>query len=78
MNSREAVTQVTLAQYIYTPTAIERTISEFHELCEVDTDVDGESIRLLFCPKIDCPSTVQDDFLNYALELSALELLSKE
>jgi hypothetical protein len=78
MKSREAVTRVTVAHYIYTPTAIEQTINEFHELCEVETDVDGESTRLLFRPKIDCPSTVSDDFLNYALELSALELLSKE
>lgn len=78
MTSREAETQVTLTHYVYTPAAIEQTIREFHELCGVEADVEGESTKLLFHPKVDCPSTVSDDFLNYALELSALELLSRK
>jgi hypothetical protein len=78
MTSRDAGTQVTLTHYVYTQAAIEQTINEFHELCEVEADVEGESTRVLFRPKIDCPSTVSDDFLNYALELSALEMLSRK
>ena len=35
-----------------------------------------EFTHLSFHLKTDCPSTVCDDFLNYALELSAQELLS--
>jgi hypothetical protein len=66
---------VTLTHYVYTPTAIQETIRAFHELCGVETDVNGESTHLLFQRKADCPSTVTDDFLNYALELSAQELL---
>jgi hypothetical protein len=67
---------VTLPHYVYTQAAIEETIRTFHELCGVEARAEKESTRLLFHLKTDCPSTVCDDFLNYALELSAQELLS--
>jgi hypothetical protein len=70
---------VTLTHYVYTPTAIEETIRAFHELCDVEAHIEEESTHLRFHVKSDCPRTVCDDFLNYALELSAQELLgSKE
>ena len=68
-------TPVTLTHDVYTPAAIDETIRAFHELCGVEARVEGESTHLLFHLKADCPSTVCDDFLNYALELSAQELL---
>jgi hypothetical protein len=68
-------TLVTLTHYIYTPAAIAETTQAFNQLCAVCANVEGESTQLRFHPKTDCPSTVCDDFLNYALELSALELL---
>jgi hypothetical protein len=70
--------RVTLTHYIYAPAAIEETIRTFHELCDVEADVEEESTHLRFHLKSDCPSTVCDDFLNYALELSAQELLSSK
>jgi hypothetical protein len=70
-----AETPVALTHDAYTPAAIEETIRAFHELCSVEAYVDGESTHLRFHLKTDSPSTVCDDFLNYALELSAQELL---
>jgi hypothetical protein len=69
-------TPLTLTHDVYTPAAIEQTICAFDQLCGVETDVEGESTHLRFHLKTDCPCTVCDDFLNYALELSAQELLS--
>jgi len=69
---------VTLTHCVYTPAAIEATIRAFHELCEVEAEIEEQYTHLRFHLKTDCPSTVCDDFLNYALELSAQELLSKE
>jgi hypothetical protein len=69
---------VTLTHYVYTPAAIGETIRAFHELCDVEADVEEESTHLHFYPKSDCPVTVCDDFLNYALELSAQELLTNK
>jgi hypothetical protein len=66
---------VTLTHDVYTQAAIKQTIRAFHELCGVEADVEAESTYLRFHLKADCPSTVCDDFLNYALELSAEELL---
>ena len=51
MTSREAETQVTLTHYVYTPAAIEQTIREFHELCGVEADVEGESTQTPFPPE---------------------------
>lgn len=67
---------VTLTHDVYTPAAIEQTIRAFHGLCRVEADIGGESTHVRFHFKTDRPSTVRDDFLNYALELSAQELLS--
>ncbi len=75
-NALEA--SVTLTHDVYTQTAIEETIRAFHELCGVETDVRGECTHLCFSLKTGCPSTVCDDFLNYALELSAQELLGRK
>jgi hypothetical protein len=69
---------VTLTHYVYTPAAIEETIRAFGELCDVEADVAEGSTYLFFHLKSDCPGTVRDDFLNYALELSAQELLSSK
>ena len=68
---------ITLTHYVYTPAAIEQTMRAFHELCEVQAQVDGESTHVRFRIKTDTPSTVCDDFLNFALELSAQEHLSR-
>jgi hypothetical protein len=71
-------TLVTLTRDVYTPTAIAETIRAFHELCNVEADVDEESTRLRFNLNSDRTGTICDDFLNYALELSAQELLSSK
>jgi hypothetical protein len=63
---------------VYTPAAIEQTIRAFHELCDVEATVYGESTHVRFLRKTDGPSTVCDDFLNYALELSVQERLIGE
>jgi len=68
--------EIPLTHDIYTPAAIEQTIRAFDQLCGIETDAEGGATRLRFHLKTDCPSTVCDDFLNYALELSAQELLS--
>jgi hypothetical protein len=67
---------VTLTHDIYTPSAIEETIYAFQELCNVEADVQRDCSNLRIHIKADCPSTTCDEFLNYALELSAQELLS--
>ena len=67
---------VTLTHDVYTPAAIKETIHAFRELCAIETNVKGESTDLRFHSRADSPSTVCDDFLNYALELSAQDLLS--
>jgi hypothetical protein len=78
MSWRDAVeaTPLPLTHYVYTPAAIEETIRAFHELVEIESEAQEESTLLRLHPKADCPITVCDDFLNYALELSAQELLS--
>jgi len=72
---RDGVAPVTLTRHVYTPAAIDQTIRAFHELCEVEAVVEREFTYLRFHVKTDGPITVCDDFLNYALELSAQELL---
>ena len=67
---------VTLTHDVYTPAAIEQTIRAFHELCRVEASVGGESTHVRLHCKTGGPSTVCDDFLNYALELSVQELLT--
>jgi hypothetical protein len=67
---------VTLAHDIYTPAAIEETIQAFQELCTVEIDDQGDCSNLRIHIKSGCPSTACDDFLNYALELSAQAMLS--
>jgi hypothetical protein len=67
--------KVAFTHDVYTPAAIEETIRAFHELCEVGADLEGESTHLHIHVKTDRPCTICDDFLNYALELSALDLL---
>ena len=68
--------EVTLTHDLYTPAAIEKTLVAFHHLCTVAVTVDGQATRVRFDLNAAGPSTVRDDFLNYALELSAQELLS--
>lgn len=68
--------EVTLTHDVYTPAAIEETIVAFHHLCGVEARVEGAATHVRFDLKTVGPSTVPDDFLNYALELSAQELLS--
>jgi hypothetical protein len=67
---------ITLTYDIYTPAAIRETIHAFQELCDVEVDVQGDCSNLRIHIKPDCPSAACDDFLNYALDLSAQELLS--
>jgi hypothetical protein len=67
---------VTLTRDVYTPAAIEQTIRAFHELCGAEANVGGESTDVRLYCKSGGPSTVCDDFLNYALELSVQELLN--
>lgn len=65
-----------LTHEIYTPTAIKETIQAFQKLCNVEAASKGDCTNLQFHIKADCPTTTCDDFLNYALELSAQERLS--
>ena len=67
---------VTLTHDVYTPAAIKETVHAFQELCDVEVYVQGDCSNLRIHIKPDCPSSACDDFLNYALELSAQELLS--
>ena len=76
MTSPGGATEVTLTLDVYTPAAIEQTIRAFHHLCAAEAHVEGESTHVRFELRTGSPSTVQDDFLNYALDLSAQELLS--
>jgi hypothetical protein len=69
---------VTLTHDVYTPAAIEQTISVFQELCTVEAEMGGDSTHVRFHLKPDSPGRVRDDFLNYALELSAQELLGRK
>ena len=68
--------RVTLTHDVYTPAAIEQTISAFQGLCTVEIELGGNSTHVRFQLKPDSPGSVREDFLNYALELSAQELLS--
>jgi hypothetical protein len=69
---------VTLTHDVYTPAAIEQTICVFQELCTIEAEVAGDSTQVRFHLKPDSPGRVCDDFLNYALELSAQELLGRK
>lgn len=70
------VAEVTLTHDVYTSAAIEETMRAFGHLVVVEAHDEGEATRVRFALKDASPSTVRDDFLNYALELSAQELLS--
>ncbi len=68
--------EVTLTHDVYTSAAIEETMRAFGHLVVVEAHDEGEVTHVRFSLKHTSPSTVPDDFLNYALELSAQELLS--
>jgi len=75
-NGEALVFSITLSHDVYTPAAIEQATRAFHEICEVETDAEGESTLVRLRRKAGSPTAVCDDFLNYALELSVQELLT--
>jgi hypothetical protein len=63
-----------LTDRIYTANAIDETIKAFASLCEAEFTVRDDNTLLV---KMSCPSQqVVDEFLNYALGLSARERLA--
>jgi hypothetical protein len=69
-----AMTAIILTGCVYTPNALRETIEAFSSLCEATfTTTEDESLLV----ELSCPSQqLADEFLNYALALSAQERLT--
>jgi hypothetical protein len=65
---------IILTGYIYTPNALQKTIEAFSGVCDATlTTTEGDSLLV----ELSCPSQHSaDEFLNYALALSAQEQLT--
>lgn len=72
------IVRIALTHDIYSPAAIDEAILAFNELCSVERESRPGRTDLRVHLRDGSPPRICDDFLNYVLELSAHDILTRD